>query len=138
MKILRPRVGFGECERGDLLASDGGYEPSPLLLLGPELENGRRRHLRLNRHRHTETARAGPRHLLREHHSREVIASLAAILRRVPQAEKPELAHPPEDRVREGILLPLLEVGLDLLLQELADVQPELLVGVGEVHRPGV
>src|SRR6266849_1200967 len=48
---------------------------------------------------------------------------------------KAELPEPPEDRVWEGLLLPLLEVGLDLLVEEPSDVQPELLVGVGEVHR---
>src|SRR4029077_345723 len=40
-----------------------------------------------------------------------------------------------EDRVRERLLFPLFEVGLELVGEELANVQPELLVRVAEVHR---
>src|SRR6202011_3635771 len=48
-----------------------------------------------------------------------------------------ELGEPLEDGVWECLLLPLLEVRLDLGGQELPDMEPELFVSVREVHREG-
>src|SRR5262249_10082583 len=79
-------------------------------------------------------AAVGTRHLLGQDDGREVVATLSAVLRRVAQAEEAELAEPPHDRVGERRLLPLLEVGHDLPLQEAADVEAEVLVRVGEVR----
>ena len=135
---VRARIRLGDRQGRDLLAPDRRHHPLPLLLLGAELEHRRRRHLGLHGDGHAEPAAAGASHLLGQHDRGEVVAALAAVLRRVAQAQEAELAEPPEDLVGEGLLLPLLEVRLDLLLQELADVQPQLLVGVGEVHRLGV
>jgi len=87
---------------------------------------------------HSQPSGASPRQLLGEHQRREVVAALAAVLRWVAQAQKTELPEALEDRVREGLFLPLIEVRLDFLFEEPADVQPELLVSVGEVHRQGV
>ena len=131
---VRSGVRFGDGDGGDVLSADGGRQPAPLLLLGPELEHRRGRHLRLDGDRHAQAAGRGFRHLLGQHDGREVVAALSAELLRVPQAEETELAHPLEDRVGEGLLLPLLEVRLHLFLQELADVEAELFVRVGEVH----
>src|SRR5450759_2060451 len=132
---VRARIRFGDGEGCDLLAADRRRQPPALLLFGSELENRRRGHLRLDRDGHPEPAAGGPGHLLGEDDGREVVPTLAAVFRRVAQAQEPELAKPLEDRVGEGLLLPLLEVRLNLLLEELPDVQPEFLVGVAEVHR---
>src|SRR6266851_9250086 len=131
------RAGVRFCDRqgGDLLAADRRRQPLALLLLGPELEYRRRGHFGLDRDRHPEPAASDPGHLLGEDDGREVVPALPSVLGRIPETEKAELPEPPEDRVWEGLLLPLLEVGLDLLVEEPSDVQPELLVGVGEVHR---
>src|SRR4029077_5282576 len=106
-----------------------------LLLLGPELEHRRRRHLGLDVDRHPEAPQSRPRHLLGKHDPREIVAALAAVLGRIAQAEKPELAKALEDVVREGRFLPLLEVRLDLAGEEFPDVEAELVVGVREIHR---
>ena len=54
------------------------------------------------------------RELLGEHEVAEVVAALAAVGLRHRQAEEAELAHAPEDRVRERRLLPLLRVRREL------------------------
>src|SRR5260370_3361678 len=48
----------------DVLAADGGDQPFPLLLLGSELQDRRRRHLALDVYRPAYAGHAGPRHLL--------------------------------------------------------------------------
>ena len=118
-----------------MLAADGGNHPLALLLLGPELEHRRRRHLGLDVDRHAQPAQPRPGHLLGKHHRREVVAALPAVLGWVAQTEEAELAEALEDGVGEGLLLPLLQVRLDFAGEELADVEAELLVGVREVHR---
>ena len=135
---VRARVGLCDGDRRDLLAPDRRSQPAPLLVLGPELEYRWRGHLGLHRDCHAKAAATDPRQLLRQHHGREVVAALAAVFRRIAQPQEAQLAEPLEDRVREGLLLPLLEVRLDLFLEELADVEAEFLMGVGEVHRQGV
>ena len=128
------RVRLGDGQRRDLLALDRRHEPRRFCSSVPNLNTGG-----VAISAWTATAMPRPpqpslRHLLREHHGREVVATLAAVLGRVAEAQEAQLAEPLEDRVREGLLLPLVQVGLNLLLQELPDVQPQLFVGVGEVH----
>src|SRR5207245_10525781 len=117
-------------DRGNLLSTNGGRQPPRLLLLSAELEHRRARHLGLHAYGQSQPAAASPRQLLGEHQRREVVAALAAVLRWVAQAQKTELPEALEDRVREGLFLPLIEVRLDFLFEEPADVQPELLVSV--------
>src|ERR1700687_3130446 len=104
----------------------------------PNLKTGWRPHLGRDVDSHAEPAQAGPRHLLGEDDGREVVTALPAVFGRVAQAQEAELSEAFEDGVWKCLLLPLLEVGLDLGDKELPNVQPELLVGVGEVHRDGV
>src|SRR2546430_1791158 len=65
-------------------------------------------------------------------------AALSAVLLGHRQPEEPELPHAADDRVREGRLLPLLDVGLDLALDERADrfAQRLVLVREDEPARP--
>ena len=70
--------------------------------------------------------------LLGQHQAGVVVAALAAVLLGLVEAEEAKLAHPREHPVREGVLLPLLGVGLQLLDHEAADRVAQLLVLVGE------
>ncbi len=70
--------------------------------------------------------------LLGEHQARVVVAALAAVLLGLVETEEAELAHPPEDRVGEGCLLPLLGVRRELLDDEVADRLAQLFVLLGE------
>ena len=70
--------------------------------------------------------------LLAEDERGVVVAALAAVLDRLVEAEEAELAHPREDGVGEGRLLPLLGVGRELLGDEVGDRLAQLLVLVGE------
>src|SRR5437588_9019905 len=81
---------------------------------------------------HREAAAAGVDYLLGQHQARVVVATLAAVLLGLVETQEPELAHPPEDPVRERLLLPLFGVGLELLDHEAADRLPQLLVLVRE------
>src|SRR5438552_423214 len=131
---VRTCVGLRDRERGDLLALDSRDQPAPLLLLGAEAKHRRRGHLGLHGDGHAQPTAPGPRHFLGKDHRAEVVAALAAVFGRVAQAQKTQLAEAPEYRVGEGLLLPLLQVGLDFFLEKLPDVQAELLVRVSEVH----
>jgi len=62
------------------------------------------------------------------------IGALTAILGRVAEPEQAELSEALHDGVREGGLLPFLEVWHHLSLQEAPDMEAELLVRVREVH----
>ena len=52
--------------------------------------------------------------------AREVVAPLPAVGLGLVEAEEAELAHAPEDGVREGRLLPFLRVGGELFEREAA------------------
>jgi hypothetical protein len=70
--------------------------------------------------------------LLGEHQGAEVVAALPAVPHRLVEPEEAELAHATEDRVREGVALPLLGVGLELRDDEAVDRLAQLVVLVGE------
>lgn len=70
--------------------------------------------------------------LLGQHQRRVVVAALPAVLLRLVEPEEAELAHPVEDRVGEGRLLPLVRVRRELLDGVVADRLAQLLVLVVE------
>ncbi len=111
---------------------DRRRRPLLLLLLGPEREDRRHRHVGLHGKPHRQAAAVRVDHLLGEHEARVVVAALSAVRRRLVEPEEAELAHPLEHPVRERGLLPLLGVGLELLDHEAADRVAQLLVLVGE------
>ena len=71
-------------------------------------------------------------HLLRQHQRGVVVAALSSVLLWLVEAEEAELAHPLEHPIREGVLLPLLGVRLQLLDHETTDRFAQLLMLVGE------
>ena len=132
---VAPRVGLGDAERRDLLATDGGHEVALLLLLGPPLEDGRRGHLGVHADRHADAAGAAARHLLGEDDRAEVVAALTSVLLRVAQPEQAELAHAREDAVREALgRLPFIRVGAQLPGDEVAHRLAERVVLSREMH----
>src|SRR2546430_8364098 len=58
---VRARIGLGDRDRGNLLSTNGGRQPPPLLLLGAELEHRRGRPPRLYRGRPAPPPPARPR-----------------------------------------------------------------------------
>ena len=125
-------VGLGDAEAGDLLALDRGHEVLLLLLLGAEQEDRRGGHVGVHGDAHRQPAAVGLGHLLGEHEVAVVVAALAAVLLRVGETEEAELAHAREDPVVEGLLLPALGVGGQLLLHERADRLAQAVVVLGE------
>ncbi len=129
---VRAGIGLGDAQAEDLLAPDRGHDPLLLLLLGAEREDRRHRHVRVDGDAHRQAAGLRVRDLLGEHERRVVVAALSAVGLGLVEAEKAELAHAMEDRVRERRLLPLVGVRRELLLRERADRLAQLLVLVGE------
>ena len=81
-------------------------------------------------------ARARVDELLGEDERAGVVAALAAVALGLVEAEEAELAHPPEDPVGEGRLLPLVGVRRELLQHERADRLAQRLVLLGEDEMP--
>ena len=126
-------VGFGDRDRRDLLAGDRGPQVALLLIVGAELGERRRGHVGLHRQRHRD--RAAPRlgELLDEHDLGGEIATRAAPLDGVVQAEEAELAGASEHVVGEPArVFPFLDVRSQLGVDEATHRAPQLLVLGGE------
>src|SRR2546428_11124864 len=74
---IRARIGLGDGDRGNLLSTNGGRQPTRLLLLSAELEHTRGRHPRPDRHGPSPPPRASPRQPLREQPPRTGMPPLA-------------------------------------------------------------
>ena len=130
---VRAGVGLGDRERPDPLAADRRHEVALLVLLAAELPDRRRRDVDVRADPRRGPARADSRELLDEHRLVQVVAALAAVLRRVLQAEQALRRELREDLVREpAVLLPLLRVRRQLAVEEAADRRAQLLVLGGE------
>src|SRR5207248_6733561 len=79
-----------------------------------------------------QAAAVGVRDRLAEHHRREVVAALPAVLLWLVQPEEAELAHAREDPVGERRLLPLVRVWRQLFDGEVGDRLAQRFVLVGE------
>src|SRR5262249_44427264 len=127
-------------ERPDLRALDPGDEPALLLLLGPELPDRRRGDLDVGAEpRGDAAAPAGAGELLDPDGVVDVVAALAAVLGLVLEADEAELAAALVQLARALVgLLPLRDVGGDLLGDEVPDRFAELLVLLreGRQRRP--
>ena len=119
-------VGLGDRDRTDLRALDRGTQPALPLVVGPELREGGRGHVRLHRNGHRDRARTTTRQLLDEdqarrrghRHSRPSATGKC-------KPEEAELTAPAEDVVGEvPRVLPLDDVRPDLGVDEPADGSP--------------
>ena len=119
---------LGDSEGADLLSPDAGTEPAFLLPLVAELENrghGDRR-MRVETGRDS-TGSSAPGELLHPYGVMEVGAALAAVLLGELQTEEAELAAAVKQFARkEPGVLPFIDVGGDLVLDETADCFPQL------------
>ena len=102
-------------------------------VVAAELAERRRAHVGLDRDRHREPAAAAPGQLLDEHQPGGQVAAGAAPALGVVEAEEPELAAAPEHVVGEVTgVLPLVDVGPQLLVDVPADRLAQLVVLLGE------
>ena len=133
------RVGLGDAQAGDLLAPDGRRQVTLLLILGAEGENRGSGHVGVDGDAHGQAARVRLGHLLGQHEVAVVVAALAAVALGHRQTQEAELSHAREDPVLEGLLLPALGVGGELLLHEAPDrlAQPVMVLGEDEVAALG-
>ena len=122
-------IGLGDGDRRDHLSFDRGDEVALAQLVGAELVQRRRRHVRLHRdpHRHPGVVAADD---LLEHHRRvRPVEPGAAPLRVVAQSEHPEVAHLlVETFVDPPHLVELAGARRELLVDELAHGLAEELV----------
>ena len=126
---VRAGVGFGDRDRADLRARDRGPQPALALVVGAELGERGRGHVRLHRDGHRDRARAAAGQLLDEDEPGGEVAAAAAPAGREVQAEEAELAAAAEDVVGKvpGVF-PLDDVRSHLGVDEPPDRCPQLLV----------
>ncbi len=130
---VRARVGLGDRDRPDLVAGDRRAEPLLAQLVTAELAEGRCAHVGLHRDRHRQPAAPTPGELLDEDQAGREIAAGPAPLLRVVQAEEPELTTAAEHVVGEVAgLLPLVDVGAELLVHVAPNGFAQLVVLRGE------
>src|SRR5262249_58865099 len=105
--------------RADDVALDDPREVAPLLRLVAEARQPRRGHVGVHEHAEGHATGAAARHLLAQHHAREKIAARAAVLHGELEAEEPQLAEAPPERLRDlPRRLPLFHARDDFLLHE--------------------
>ena len=122
-------VRLAHAERDDLLASERGLEELLDLLLRTEVADDRCRHVALDEEAHRHARRVPLRELFGLRDAEPVVAARSPVLLRVVGAEETELASALEDLVREDLcLLPFVGEGRELLLRELTNGVPELIV----------
>ncbi len=124
------RAGLGDAEGADLLPSDRRPQEALLLVVGAELEDRRRGDAGVGAEAGAHATRAaGPGELLGPDGVVEVVATLAAQLHRVLEAEEAELGGAVIELSGElSCVLPLVEVGGDLRLHPAVDRLAQLLV----------
>ncbi len=132
-----PGSGLAHADGADEVAGQRRSEELPLELVAPEARQRGRGHAGLDRDGHRHAAHVGPAELLGEDDRVRVVGATAAELLLVLKAERPDRAQLREELVRREDLgvLPLVGVGVDLLLDELADARAELVVLGGEQHQ---
>ncbi len=127
-------AGLGDAQGADLLAGDPRHQPALLLLLGAEVEDRRHRDRGVGVEAGGDPARAARvRQLLDPDRVVQVRAALAAVLLGELQAEEAELGAALVEVAGEfPCLLPLVDVGSDLLGDEAVDRLAQLLVLLAE------
>ena len=131
-------LGLGEAEAGEGAAGDEVGQEALLLLLGAVGEDRVDAEADARRQRDADRLVDAAELLDGDAEAREVAGlARAAVLLRHDEAEQPEVAHLRHEVGREvGGGVPLGDVGRDLLLGEVADDHPEVLVVLAELeHR---
>jgi hypothetical protein len=135
---VRARGRLGDRERAHRLAARDAGQVRSLLRVGPVAGEPRRRHVGVDEHAEGDAARAAAGHLLAEDDVREEVAVAAAVFGGESQAEEAELAEAAPERAGDlARLLPCVDVGRNLALDERADGPAEQRVLRGERPRRG-
>ena len=130
-------VGFGHRDRRDLFAGECGGQELTLEFIAAVFVQRRSRHRHVNPERHREGAVVRPAEFFGKHQSEQVVSPLTAVFGVVFEADESELGHIGDDVVQRHHLLafPLVEAGVDLLLDVPADGAAEVVVFGRERHR---
>src|SRR5207237_2247039 len=125
---VRPGVRLREAEGAELPTLDRRHEVAPLLLLGPEAEDGDAAEPDVRQQRGREAA-VDARELLDEQAAHHHVAATAAVLLRVADAEVAEAAELTEEVHREALArLQLLDPRRELPLGDAPDRAPDALL----------
>ena len=109
-------AGLGNADAGDRIAGDGGREEFAAQRVRAEAGERRGRHVGLHADRHRHAAAADGAELLGHHHRVGIVEPLAAVLRRLGEAEETEPAELLEQFVggKSLRLLPFVDERIDL------------------------
>ncbi len=129
-------VRLGHGDRDDLLARDDGGHELVALRLAAAIGDMDRCHVGVDERRDREAREGRAAELLGQHHGRHRVELGATIFGGVADAEEAELAHAPEHLARhEALLFPGMGMGLDLSLDEAAQLVAQRLVLLPEIGR---
>ena len=123
------RARLGHADRDDLFAGDDVRHVFVFLRLRSAIEDVDRRHVGMHQHGDRKAGKGGAAEFLRQNDGRERVHVRAAIFGRIADAEKAELAHPPQHFARhEALLLPGRSLRLYFRLDKAAHLVAQHLV----------
>jgi hypothetical protein len=132
-----PGADFGDAEAGHVVAGDRRGEELLAQVVAAVAGEGGCRHVGLHADRHRHRAAIDVAQLLGHHHGVGVVEAHAAVFRGLVDAEQAGVAQLLEDFVRreDAVLLPLVDVRIDVLVDDGAQGAADLGVFRGELHR---
>ncbi len=127
---------LADADAADFLAGDGGAQEFLLLVVVAEAGQGRRAHVGLDANGQGDAAGGGDTEFFGGHEVVAVVEAHAAVFLGLLDAEEAEVAEFPEDLVDgvAAVAFPFVAVGVDFVLDEIADGFSEGLVFFGELH----
>ena len=127
---VRPCLRLAHGDGGDHLSCDRRGEVLTPHVVGAKARQRGRGHVGLHADRQRDAAAGHPAHLLGHHHPIRIVQPHAAKLGRLGHAQEPQVAHLLEDLVdgKAPGVLPLADVGVELLLDKRADGAAQLFV----------
>src|SRR5262252_7932791 len=137
VRHVRPRAGLRDAEGTHDLALDDSRQVAALLRLVAEARQPWRGHIGVHEHAESDAAGAAARHLLAQHNARKEVTACPAVVHGELEAEEPQLAQAPPERLRNlSRDFPLVDVRHDLLLYEGAHALPQHLMLLTEHAYP--
>ena len=119
------RVRLRDGDRGDHFAADDTRHPAGALGVGPIVEDIPGSHVGMDQHRIGDAAIGRAPEFLGEDRRCDRVHLGTTILGRVADTEEAQFAHAAQDRTgNESVFFPAISTGLDLFLDEPADLVP--------------